>query len=572
MLQEPEPPAELIRALAEAEDELTPQLLGILTRYAVEGRPEAQRVLGLAHAKGEGVPQSFEVAVELFRRAALQGDADAQYYLGYAYLTGSGVEVDQVQALAWFILGASRGQTEAAAERDRGLDQVERTTRQAAVELTRMLGPEVQAGWSRDPASGIEIWLPSWYRNGSVALKVEVPSRDGRAHGRGRVILEGRIPGQSSREYEGHFHCGYYHGDQVREEEVHYLPTDDYLLRLPDSVHGICRDIAFWLRKDFGKDFATDPCAPTRGQTEDLLALVPEAFPTFDDAAARVAMLEAFKLHNGLCPGSDNANVALLPPVFGRARDRFGQLVFSPQLASARLRGMPGENPVIEGFENHAREARELEELEAEELRERAAAKRQAKADAAAAKRAETEAESRGSFDVHGLRLGMTVTEIRALLAEEVGEWERPWDWDPAKSPFVQPKREVRLNDGARITAHFTSTLNGSVLFAIEYRQGFRKGPRRDEMVAELEAKYGKPDDTGFQGENWGYKLVGRGEERYTAYLAASFLVDRTSGRVYDLRLTLKDDGFGEDDARAALIAEREAKRSADEASEPDES
>jgi hypothetical protein len=65
--------------------------------------PEAQYLLAELHLKGDGVPKSFPVAAQLFRRAAEKGNlARAQYALGLLYLKGVGVPKNEVEAVLWW--------------------------------------------------------------------------------------------------------------------------------------------------------------------------------------------------------------------------------------------------------------------------------------------------------------------------------------------------------------------------------------------------------------------------------------------------------------------------------------
>jgi TPR repeat protein len=50
--------------------------------------------LGVAFAKGKGVPVDARAAVAWFRKAAELGDADAMYNLSFVFAEGKGVPVD----------------------------------------------------------------------------------------------------------------------------------------------------------------------------------------------------------------------------------------------------------------------------------------------------------------------------------------------------------------------------------------------------------------------------------------------------------------------------------------------
>ena len=76
---------------------------------AEQGNANAQFVLGLMYANGEGVPEDDKQAVKWYRLAAEQGLADAQYNLGFMYANGEGVPEDDKQAVKWFRLAAEQG-------------------------------------------------------------------------------------------------------------------------------------------------------------------------------------------------------------------------------------------------------------------------------------------------------------------------------------------------------------------------------------------------------------------------------------------------------------------------------
>ncbi|MGO9358012.1 MAG: tetratricopeptide repeat protein [Xanthobacteraceae bacterium] len=82
-----------------------------LARY---GNAAAATRLGFDYANGIGVPQSYEVAVDLYLRAAEQGDSRAQYLLGLMYDKGLGVPRDFILAHKWLNLAAGH-----ASRRDR---------------------------------------------------------------------------------------------------------------------------------------------------------------------------------------------------------------------------------------------------------------------------------------------------------------------------------------------------------------------------------------------------------------------------------------------------------------------
>lgn len=69
--------------------------------------------LGRKYAEGDGVPQNYATATNLFRLSAEQGNAEAQYNLGISYAKGYGVQKDEHEAFKWFRLAAEQGLSQA---------------------------------------------------------------------------------------------------------------------------------------------------------------------------------------------------------------------------------------------------------------------------------------------------------------------------------------------------------------------------------------------------------------------------------------------------------------------------
>ena len=84
------------------------------TKAAKQGLAMAQCDLGLCYDRGEGVPQSKELAVEWYRAAANQGNAQAQYNLALCYYNGEGVPKNRAVAASWFRKAANQGDIDAA--------------------------------------------------------------------------------------------------------------------------------------------------------------------------------------------------------------------------------------------------------------------------------------------------------------------------------------------------------------------------------------------------------------------------------------------------------------------------
>ena len=82
-------------------------------RLANQGDADAQYMLGLMYAKGEGVPQDYAKARQWFEKAANQGNADAQYGIGWMYYEGEGVPQDYAKARQWFEKAANQGSSDA---------------------------------------------------------------------------------------------------------------------------------------------------------------------------------------------------------------------------------------------------------------------------------------------------------------------------------------------------------------------------------------------------------------------------------------------------------------------------
>jgi hypothetical protein len=76
---------------------------------AEQGDPEAQRMMGLLHVKGEGVKVDYAEAARWYRLAADQGHTGAQIALGELYEAGQGVPQDSAQAVKWYRAAAEKG-------------------------------------------------------------------------------------------------------------------------------------------------------------------------------------------------------------------------------------------------------------------------------------------------------------------------------------------------------------------------------------------------------------------------------------------------------------------------------
>ncbi|MBK7362055.1 MAG: sel1 repeat family protein [Micavibrio sp.] len=74
---------------------------------------DADVLVGLHYATGDILPQSYEAAVKLFRKAAEEGNAEGQYLLGLAYRNGHGVPKNYNEAIKWLKKSAAQEHPEA---------------------------------------------------------------------------------------------------------------------------------------------------------------------------------------------------------------------------------------------------------------------------------------------------------------------------------------------------------------------------------------------------------------------------------------------------------------------------
>jgi len=83
---------------------------------AQSGNREAQSLLGIMYAYGQGVPQDYPQAISWLRMAAAQGETKAQFKLGSMYANGQGFKRDYQRAAMWFTMAAEGGHPKAGAE------------------------------------------------------------------------------------------------------------------------------------------------------------------------------------------------------------------------------------------------------------------------------------------------------------------------------------------------------------------------------------------------------------------------------------------------------------------------
>ncbi|MDZ4185106.1 MAG: trypsin-like peptidase domain-containing protein, partial [Desulfuromonadales bacterium] len=124
-------------------------------KAAAKGALEAQHVVGVMYARGEGVPQNDTEAVNLYRVAAEHGYADSQNNLGVMYHQGRGVLQDFVQAHLWFNLAAAAGNTTAAKNRDAVASEMTPGQISEAQRLAKSWSPSQSNGQKDAPTSSV---------------------------------------------------------------------------------------------------------------------------------------------------------------------------------------------------------------------------------------------------------------------------------------------------------------------------------------------------------------------------------------------------------------------------------
>ena len=81
-----------------------PVVVRHLLPIANNNYPQAQELLGIMYAKGEGVTQDYESAVGWLTKAAEKDRPLAEHYLATLTFAGTGVSPDPVAALMWLYL------------------------------------------------------------------------------------------------------------------------------------------------------------------------------------------------------------------------------------------------------------------------------------------------------------------------------------------------------------------------------------------------------------------------------------------------------------------------------------
>ena len=125
-------------------------------KAARHGQAEAQYRYGLALLEGRGVAQDYKAAFHWIEQPAKRGHSYAQYSLGELYRYGTGTARDKAQAYLWFNLAAAQGVEKAAKARDSLVWQLKPDQLTAMQEAARHLS----VGDKPEAASGVHQPAP----------------------------------------------------------------------------------------------------------------------------------------------------------------------------------------------------------------------------------------------------------------------------------------------------------------------------------------------------------------------------------------------------------------------------
>jgi len=553
--------AEARRALA-AGDHLS--ALALLEPLAEAGEAAAEALLGLMYARGAGVAADPARAFDLFGKAAQGRDPEGQFRYAESYRDGFGTKADPVRALAWLMHAAARGHGEAAAARDRMLTALDETARVQADSQARSLPVPLPAGWLADDRSGLKVWSPSWYRNGTFRVQIDGQAVDGVLDGPGRVRLTATLKGRSDRTFEGTFRRGLLLDEALASlpgRTFELLESDEMRLPLDVAAAGQPAMLRLWRQTQL-KSMQLEACP---AETPRLYAVMAEDFTGVDDAEVRRVAVGAVQALLAVCrlPATTPAWVHLLPPEHREVYER-GDTTFQPRLADVQLYGFdqPPEAWSV-SLSNHARQAHERSAYEAEQQRKRAERERKLQRETAAAL-------ARPMPDVRGFRLGLPFEAFKAQLGDAAATWEPKLEPERKPAAYGPWRQKVTLRDGSSLTGTFASTQNGTRLLALGYEQHLRDGPDPEAMRQQLYAKYGQPDEEAGNRTwlTWWLRSEADGEPRGAA-LKGRLQTDG-AGRVAYLALTLVDFNFTRRDEQQGVAARRQAERDAHESRKSD--
>ena len=110
---------------------------------ARSGNADAEELIGVLYALGQGVPRDDERAFEWYLRASMKGHPGAQSGIGWYYEVGRGVAgIDLVRAYMWYTLSAIGGDPDAAIS----LEEVVKKMTKAEIDKAHVLVNDYK-GW-----------------------------------------------------------------------------------------------------------------------------------------------------------------------------------------------------------------------------------------------------------------------------------------------------------------------------------------------------------------------------------------------------------------------------------------
>ncbi len=330
-----------------------------------------------------------------------------------------------------------------------------------------------EARFLHDPDSGARVWVSGGLPQDHFTYQGEV--RNGLAHGDGVAVLRVGPRDHSPNQIQGRFRDGLFMGEGPFPNPIVALLSNDFLIQLPSPRED---DARFWLQRGFYSDSITLGLC-LRGYSPNLLVEAPSGLSATEEDAVRDLMTQAYRTYCGVCGKVREAWVLVVPREHRRVADG-NRTEFEPMMARAQVAEPEGREAQFYSYYNPDAEAakkrRDAERREEERRRE------------------EEQAPQRGRPDVRGLRLGMSIEQVRENLGEDVAEWEGPQETPAENRRYHRPVLKIRLKDGTLIKADFTSRVSGSQMFLLLYTQNYREGVKVREIIRKLEQKYGEPD------------------------------------------------------------------------------
>lgn len=401
--------------------------------------------------------------------------------------------------------------------------------------------PAGQSGFVRDAKTDCLVWLPSWRRGRQFAIEWQGGCAGGRADGEGLAISRVLPVDHMPTRLAGHFRDGVFQGAAAYSREVVKLERDDFLIALPA---GGLIGAQFWLHRRFAGDLSVPLCI---GADDSVLAVLPGHASRTDNEAIQRFMRRAGEQAHAVCPLVRRVETTVVPQDYGRVNE-VNRIEFRPMVASAQVYLDDKGAWQITRYRN--------DEAAQKEREERAARRKEAE------RRGKEAAVLRANPDVRGVKLGMQTDQARAALGGELAVWKPAWRPEQEQDPYLRRLVEVVLNDGARLTLRFVSSLSGGELVSLGYEQRFTTGPPADEAIARLTGKYGLPDEVLQHSRDapWtgSWTLRSKAEGVIGAFMKAHVRFDRNSREVELLGITIVDVNWNDADERAIYQRKRE--------------